>query len=82
MSATLRVDDFKQNRRLFPASVCKPPNVINVQTRQFPVTTIFSKETKEDYQEAAFRKVTKIHQQLPPGGILVFLTVKKEIKYL
>lgn len=79
MSATLRVEDFRDNRRLFPKHLSSPPNCINVQTRQFPVTTIYAKETKEDYQEAAYKKVLKIHQNLPNGGILVFLTGKKEI---
>lgn len=49
MSATLRVEDFRDNKRLFPRHLSKTPNVINVQTRQYPVTTIFAKETKEDY---------------------------------
>ncbi len=38
--------------------------------------------TKDDYVEAAFNKVKKIHSELPPGGILVFLTGKKEILYV
>ena len=50
--------------------------------RQYPVTTYFSKVSKADYCEAAFRKVRKIHNELPAGGILVFLTGKKEINYL
>ena len=82
MSATLRVEDFRENRRLFPKKLSNIPNCINVQARQYPVTTIFSKETKEDYQEAAYKKVIKIHKNLPNGGILVFLTGKKEITYL
>lgn len=49
MSATLRVEDFRDNRRLFPRHLSNPPNCINVVTRQYPVTTVFSKETKEDY---------------------------------
>jgi ATP-dependent RNA helicase DHX37/DHR1 len=32
--------------------------------------------------ETAFLKVKKIHQELPTGGILVFLTGKKEILYM
>jgi ATP-dependent RNA helicase DHX37/DHR1 len=32
--------------------------------------------------EEAFRKIVKIHKNLPPGGILVFLTGKKEILYM
>ena len=33
MSATLRVEDFKDNRRLFPTSISKPPPVIKVDAR-------------------------------------------------
>ena len=82
MSATLRVEDFQSNERLFPPKLTKQPNCIKVSTRQFPVTTYYSKVTKQDYCEAAFRKVKKIHETLPAGGILVFLTGKKEINYL
>ncbi len=82
MSATLRVEDFRENKRLFPAKFSKPPNFINVQARQYPVTVNYSKETKVDYQESAFKKIIKIHNQLPSGGILVFLTGKKEINYM
>jgi ATP-dependent RNA helicase DHX37/DHR1 len=32
--------------------------------------------------EEAFKKVVKIHKNLPSGGILVFLTGKKEITYM
>ena len=46
------------------------------------MTTYYSKVTKKDYAEAAFKKVKKIHEELPTGDILVFLTGKKEIKYL
>ena len=30
MSATLRVEDFRDNQRLFPKRLSKPPNVISV----------------------------------------------------
>ena len=79
MSATLRVEDFRDNPRLFPQT---RPNVVTIATRQFPVTIHFSKSTKDDYVDAAFKKVKKIHEELPPGGILVFLTGKKEILYI
>ena len=82
MSATLRVEDFQNNERLFPKAMSRKPNCIKVAARQFPVTTHYSKVTKKDYAEAAFKKVKKIHQELPTGDILVFLTGKKEIKYL
>ena len=78
MSATLRVTDFISNQKLFS----QPPPVIKVNSRQFPVTVHFNKVTPEDYVEEAFKKVKKIHQKLPPGAILVFLTGKQEITRL
>ena len=76
MSATLRVEDFTQNQRLFKVS----PPVIKVESRQFDVQCHFNRKTNEDYVEEAFRKVSKIHKTLPEGGILVFLTGQAEVK--
>lgn len=76
MSATLRVSDFSENHRLFPAP-SKPP-VIHVESRQFPVTCHFAKVTHSDYLKAAFHKVATIHRDSPPGGILVFVTGQRE----
>ncbi|CAM9885417.1 unnamed protein product, partial [Discosporangium mesarthrocarpum] len=79
MSATLRVSDFTENRRLFPA----PPPVITVRSRQHPVTVHFSRRTElYDYLGETFSKVCKIHRRLPDGGILVFLTGKREIQHM
>ncbi|XP_042636514.1 probable ATP-dependent RNA helicase DHX37 [Orycteropus afer afer] len=79
MSATLRVEDFTQNQRLFT----RPPPVIKVESRQFPVTVHFNKRTPlEDYTGECFRKVCKIHRMLPAGGILVFLTGQAEVHAL
>ncbi|XP_027432602.1 probable ATP-dependent RNA helicase DHX37 isoform X3 [Zalophus californianus] len=79
MSATLRVEDFTHNQRLFP----QPPPVIKVESRQFPVTVHFNKRTPlEDYSSECFRKVCKIHRMLPAGGILVFLTGQAEVHAL
>ena len=75
MSATLRVADFAENAQLFPVL----PPVVTVDARQFPVSVHFSKKTRFDYVDEAFRKVCKIHRRLPPGGILVFLTGQNEI---
>lgn len=75
MSATLRVEDFTQNTHLFR----KPPPVIQVDSRQHPVTIHFNKRTPDDYMHEAYRKVCKIHQQLPEGGILVFVTGQQEV---
>lgn len=78
MSATLRVEDFTENRRLFKQI---PPS-IKVESRQYPVSTHFNKHTYEDYLAEAYRKVCKIHRRLPEGGILVFLTGQQEVNVL
>ncbi|XP_056232410.1 probable ATP-dependent RNA helicase DHX37 [Seriola aureovittata] len=79
MSATLRVEDFTDNQKLFRI----PPPVIKVDARQFPVTIHFNKRTPlEDYTGEAFHKTCKIHRMLPPGGILVFLTGQAEVHSL
>lgn len=78
MSATLRVEDFICNTKLFKT----PPLVIKIESRQFPVTTYFNKYTKPNYLKEAFKKVCKIHATHPPGGILVFVTGRKEVEHL
>jgi len=79
MSATMRVADFTANNRLFP----QPPPVVNVNARQYPVNIHFNRKTAlNNYVDEAFKKVAKIHQRLPPGGILVFLTGQDEIRLL
>ncbi|KAI3909067.1 hypothetical protein MKW98_011428 [Papaver atlanticum] len=79
MSATLRVEDFVSGNKVFP----QPPPVIEVPTRQYPVTIHFSKRTDVvDYIGQAFKKVMPIHKRLPPGGILVFVTGQREVDYL
>lgn len=78
MSATLRVSDFTENKTLFPVI----PPVINVNARQYPVAIHFNKKTPLDHVGEAYKKVTKIHERLPQGGILVFLTGQNEINQL
>ena len=78
MSATLRVTDFTENTSLFK----QPPPLINVAARQHPVTMHFNRKTRPDYLGEAYKKVSKIHARLPPGGILVFLTGQNEISTL
>lgn len=79
MSATLRVEDFTENPRLFKEP--KPP-VIKVDARMFDVTLHYNKRTPEDYLGEAFKKACKIHRQLPEGGILIFLTGQQEVNSL
>lgn len=78
MSATMRVEDFLENAKLFKS----PPRLIHVPTRQFPVQIHFSKVTPENYVLAAYKKAVQIHRKLPPGGILIFLTGQQEVRTL
>ncbi|CAH9125888.1 unnamed protein product [Cuscuta epithymum] len=79
MSATLRVEDFVAGGRVFP----DPPPIIEVPTRQYPVTTHFSKRTEiVDYVGQAYKKVLSIHKRLPAGGILIFVTGQREVEFL
>lgn len=69
MSATLRVEDFTENLKLFRT----PPPVMKIDARQFPVTIHFNKRTPlEDYTGEAFHKTCKIHRMLPPGILTMF----------
>ncbi|KAH8682955.1 P-loop containing nucleoside triphosphate hydrolase protein [Tricladium varicosporioides] len=78
MSATLRITDFTQNKTLFSV----PPPVLQAEGRQYPVTMHFARKTNANYVEEAFRKISKGHRKLPPGGFLVFLTGQNEITQL
>ncbi|XP_041971449.1 probable ATP-dependent RNA helicase kurz [Aricia agestis] len=78
MSATLRIEDFTENTRLFKT----PPPVVKVDSRQYPVTIHFNKHTYSDYLKEAYKKTVKIHTRLPDGGILIFVTGQQEISYL
>jgi ATP-dependent RNA helicase DHX37/DHR1 len=52
MSATLRVEDFTRNGKLFPTG---PPAVVKVPGRAFPVTIHHSKVTElEDYGKSVY----------------------------
>lgn len=75
MSATLRIEDLTMNHTLFAT----PPPVLEVEGRQHPVTMHFARRTCHDYVEEAFRKISRGHKKLPPGGFLVFLTGRNEI---
>ncbi|PBP22784.1 DEAH-box RNA helicase [Diplocarpon rosae] len=78
MSATLKVTDFTQNATLFST----PPPVLQAEGRQYPVVNHFARKTHHDYVEDAFRKISRGHKKLPPGGFLVFLTGLSEINQL
>ena len=79
MSATLRISDFMQNPSLFRHGA---PPLVQAEGRQYPVTVHFARRTQRDYLEEAYRKVSRGHRKLPPGGMLVFLTGQNEIRHL
>lgn len=79
MSATLRISDFMSNPNLFRNGA---PPLVQAEGRQYPVTVHFARRTRRDYVEEAFKKVTRGHKKLPPGGFLIFLTGQGEIKQL
>ncbi|KAF2462289.1 P-loop containing nucleoside triphosphate hydrolase protein [Lineolata rhizophorae] len=79
MSATLRVSDFADNKRLFPSG---PPPVLNVEGKQHKVTDHFARRTERDYLNEMYKKVQRGHKKLPKGGMLVFLTGQNEIMAL
>ncbi|KAK1367944.1 RNA helicase [Heracleum sosnowskyi] len=79
MSATLRIKDFMSGGKIFS----EPPPQIEVPARQYPVVTHSLKKTEiVDYVGQAYNKVLWIHKNLPPGGILVFVTGQREVEYL
>jgi len=59
------------------------PSVVEVATRQLPITIHLSAKTElVDYLGKAYKKVLAIHKKLPPGGILVFVTGQREVEFL
>jgi ATP-dependent RNA helicase DHX37/DHR1 len=58
MSATLRVEDFTKNDKLFPTG---PPAVVNVPGRTFPVTVHHNKETELDNYGKGVSSATFLH---------------------
>ena len=77
MSATLRVSDFT-HESLFAL----PPPIIKVEGRQHQVIVHYNRRTNEDYVQEALKKVCSIHEKLPQGGILVFVTGQHEVQRL
>jgi len=75
MSATLRLCDFTDNKRLFPT----PPPVISIDAKAHPVTVHFDRVTHTDYVKSAVKKVREIHRKLPSGSVLVFATGQREV---
>lgn len=54
--------------------------LMQVESRQYPVTVHFNKNTYSDYLKEAYKKTVKIHTRLPEGGVLIFVTGQQEVK--
>lgn len=54
-------------------------HIFTIPGRTYPVEILYSKETEQDYVEAALMTVLQIHLTEPAGDILVFLTGQEEI---
>ena len=78
MSATLDLADFRDNKALFSV----PPPLLQSEGRQHKVIMHFARKTHHEYVEELFRKISRGHRRLPPGGFLVFLTGQNEINHL
>ncbi|CAG8511823.1 10163_t:CDS:10 [Paraglomus occultum] len=72
MSATLDAEKFQKYFNNAP--------VIKICGRTYPVQIVYSREPAKDYVQEAIKTVTRIHNNEPPGDILVFLTGEKEIE--
>lgn len=89
MSATIRISDFLNSPILFPPQLGNKGNsnehlsseaaLVQIDSRTFPITIHYEKQTTEDYVSLAVEKTLEIHKKLPPGSILVFLTGKREV---
>ena len=66
------MDDSVSAAYLYPHSVA-----INQHTHLFSHSS-----QMDDYVSAAYRKVLRIHRELPHGGILVFLTGQREVELM
>ncbi|RNA01392.1 pre-mRNA-splicing factor ATP-dependent RNA helicase PRP16 [Brachionus plicatilis] len=53
--------------------------VYNIPGRTFPVETFFSKNTVEDYVDAAVKQAVQLHLGAPDGDVLVFMPGQEDI---
>lgn len=72
MSATLEANKFTDFYNEAPH--------LEIPGRLHPVDVIYEKEAVPDYVRAAITRAIKIHEEEPPGDILIFLTGEEEIE--
>lgn len=71
-SATMNADRFSQ---FFGNAPC-----FFIPGRTFPVDTLFSKTSCEDYVDSAVKQTLAIHLSQPAGDILIFMTGQEDIE--
>lgn len=71
MSATLQAERF--------ASYFDDAPILFIYGRQYPVQIMYTAEPQADYVDATIVTVLQLHQEQPPGDVLVFLTGQEEI---
>jgi HrpA-like RNA helicase len=74
MSATLDIDTFQN---FFPQA-----KSVKIPGRQYPVQTLYTRDVKDDYIEAALSTALQIHHFENDGDILIFLPGQEEIETL
>lgn len=81
MSATVDLDYLIKNERIFPGL---KPEVVEIQQKMFEVEIHYNVKSIEisDVFHTAKEYVRKIHLNNPHGGILVFMSGKKEVNQL
>ena len=51
----------------------------HIPGRTFPVTTFHARSPPDDYVESAVRQAMRIHLQMPPGDVLIFMSGQEDI---
>lgn len=70
-SATMDADKFSNFFGIVP--------IFTIPGRTFPVEVLFSKNTVEDYVDAAVKQAVQIHLGAPDGDILIFMPGQEDI---
>ena len=74
MSATLQIELF--------GDYFKQPNIVSIPGRQHAVDVLYSKVPEPDYVDAAMLTCLQLHEEEPPGGVLVLLPGRDDIEAL
>ncbi|KAL0228294.1 hypothetical protein RCL1_004437 [Eukaryota sp. TZLM3-RCL] len=76
MSATIDTSVFINSK------LWKTPKIVTVPSKVYPICVHFSRVTSTEYVKTAYQKVKQIHEKLPSGTILVFVSGADECHQL